>query len=148
MTSRTVTRETLAAARRRIKGCDCDHCARQCSCAPCEAIAVILAALPSVPVDSGEEHGPHCADGWCDPMPRSAVPPPAAPGLREALRANGWEPDTNVCGACFDHGSRHDLNNRCLDCSCQCFSSMTDDEIWTWQMGRLRAALAETPGEP
>jgi len=56
----------------------------------------------------------------------------AAAGLDvEALRAAGWEPDFNVCAGCHHHGSRHDLNNSCLDCGDR-FSAMSETEKWEW----------------
>jgi recombinational DNA repair protein (RecF pathway) len=49
----------------------------------------------------------------------------------ERLRLAGFEPDFNVCGGCHHHGSRHDLNNRCLDCG-DYFASMNEAAKWAW----------------
>lgn len=60
--------------------------------------------------------------------------------LRRALEAAGFEPDFNVCVGCKHHGSRHDLNNICLDCGDR-FGSMSENEKWEHGIDRYFEAL-------
>jgi hypothetical protein len=62
--------------------------------------------------------------------------------LRERMETAGFEPPYNVCAACRHHGGDHDLNNRCLICNDDYFTSMTDDQRWEYGLSFLGAAPA------
>ncbi len=74
---------------------------------------------------------------------------------RESLEAAGFQPNWNVCQACKHVGGDHDLWNRCLECECQCFISMTEDEQWEYALShdalrflREVSPLPSLPGMP
>lgn len=84
--------------------------------------------------------------------------------LAEALRAAGFEPDSNVCESCGHHGSDHDLGNWCLTCprpdgwdrtaksptgakvdAGWCYFASPNDHGWGAGMSGLFAALTANP---
>ena len=59
--------------------------------------------------------------------------------------AKALYPEPYACGYCFHAGGEHGLNNVCLvaDCSCGCFSSMSEAEATAHWVATIAARLRE-----